>query len=500
MGFNNSKNKSEMGQILSQENTTNKKIDLDKTINELEEKIKRLKGEQELMGNLLSHIFVKNKNKVEARHEIYDIMIDIDCLTTLNDGWKITTNPKSLAKYNEKKDKNSLIISIMGSIKKGKSYIMSQLTDEPLPNGYNLSTKGLCLKYPTIHKNNIIIMDTPGLDFSPIFSTSNTKEEVEKIMKNKEKTIEFLQKFIILNSNIIVCVVGEMTIDDQKNIERIKNHAKTNQIVIIVHNLYTYPSSESIQTYLEKIISQNEKNLQKNTYIKLIDTDNDEEKKKKSQLEENNIYYNENYNRGNINLNLIHVILANQNTQAGSYYNKSSISFIRNIMCSQPNHSSFPVFEKLKQFIVDQYPILFGKQISPELIAIDEDKKISLKYNQLKKNEELPKIMIRPKYCYYITNKEIIIRVECSNNATNAKVKCNTKGSNTIITLSGIKTGIDNNEKDENKPSFNNIMCGQFIIEILIPLNDVVFASHTHSSLSKNNGYLQIKYLKLTND
>ena len=112
--------------------------------------------------------------------DIYDLVINIDAMKSLlGQGWEEEMTDKGKNTYEEKKDKPSVVVSVIGNQNKGKSFILGQISGQPIPKGYSVKTKGLSVKYPTIEKQNIILLDTAG------FETPLVENEVYKLSKKK---------------------------------------------------------------------------------------------------------------------------------------------------------------------------------------------------------------------------------------------------------------------------------------------------------------------------
>ena len=137
-------------------------------------------------GNEQNHI-VSDSFPVENKKAIdfYDLVIDIDAMKSLlGQGWEEEMTDKGKNIYEEKKDKPSVVVSVIGNQNKGKSWILGKISGEPIPKGYSCKTKGLSVKYPTIEKQNIILLDTAG------FETPLVENDVYKLSKDKSKLEE----------------------------------------------------------------------------------------------------------------------------------------------------------------------------------------------------------------------------------------------------------------------------------------------------------------------
>ena len=115
----------------------------------------------------------------------YDLIININAMKTLlGNGWEEEFSSEGLPIYEEKKDKASVVVSVVGNQNKGKSFILGKISGQPIPDGYTCVTKGLSIKYPTIEKQNIILLDTACFD-SPLVENDDYK-----LSKDKNKLTE----------------------------------------------------------------------------------------------------------------------------------------------------------------------------------------------------------------------------------------------------------------------------------------------------------------------
>ena len=193
-----------------------------------------------------------NKNKAA----FYNMVIKINSMEQLSkEGWKIETKNKNNNLDDLKKE--VAVISVLGNKNSGKSFILHLLTGKDIPNGYSVTTEGLSLITPDNDKNknyNYILIDTAGTE-SPLLKETDQKyttDNINKMAKDRQITDYFIQKFILENSDIFICVVDNLTLTDQKFISR------------IIKN-YTNKFQDGIIDYL-----QEEYNLMNNTFNNLF--------------------------------------------------------------------------------------------------------------------------------------------------------------------------------------------------------------------------------------
>ena len=136
--------------------------------------------------------------------DIYDFIINIDSLENLQkNGWNIEWSEKGYEKYHNSIDKRNKIISFLGNKKSGKSFILFKIIKYDFPNNYNLTTRGLSVLYPKNEENNIICLDTFGLDHFNINIDKSKKEEenieqINKLLRDRFLTIDLLKNFLFI--------------------------------------------------------------------------------------------------------------------------------------------------------------------------------------------------------------------------------------------------------------------------------------------------------------
>ena len=89
-----------------------------------------------------------------------------------------------------------MTLSIIGNKNKGKSFILSKISNNEIPIGNNITTKGLSIIYPDYDEKNIICLDTAGFevplcedDKNFVFKIEDEKEE-EKYEAEKKNDRE----------------------------------------------------------------------------------------------------------------------------------------------------------------------------------------------------------------------------------------------------------------------------------------------------------------------
>ena len=96
--------------------------------------------------------------------KFYDIIVDISSIKEFVNGWKILKNKIGIENLKQT-DENSIKIGVVGNGNKGKSFILSKISDIELPIGESIKTKGLSIKFPKLENHinrNITLLDSAG--------------------------------------------------------------------------------------------------------------------------------------------------------------------------------------------------------------------------------------------------------------------------------------------------------------------------------------------------
>ena len=236
-----------------------------------------------------------HENDNSKDEECYDIIIDINSMKDLQKkGLNVKMSEKGKENYEAYKNEKLLKIGVIGSSKKGKSYVLSKISNINLITGSSNQTNGLSVKYPDKNnklKRNFILLDCAGLE-NPILNNdngrkkeeekkeeeknedenkeviNNIKEEEEnefnkesefkEKVKDKIMTDFFLQNFILKNSDILLVIVGMLTYSEQLLIKKIKEECKKEKKnkLFIIHNLQTLRKKEQIEQYINNILKK----------------------------------------------------------------------------------------------------------------------------------------------------------------------------------------------------------------------------------------------------
>ena len=396
----------------------------------------------------------KNENKTNITHgSFYDIIIDINSIKGVNkDGWKIKFDEDGLNNYKKYKDKNMVVIGVLGNYNKGKSFLLSKIVKLNFMTG--ISTEGLSIKYPELKNRKYILLDTVGID-KPILNNKSTQFTNEKvgnyennngqynvnnIKKIKENILDnnlknmFLMNFILDISDILLIVVGKLTYSEQLLINTIKEESKRRKKgkIFIIHNLKEFTKTEQVKNYIENSLLQfSTFDIKRRIWISSKKDESNEKAKNKindNKIQEDSIYNNINFNddvkdsdnfseefieeeyidetKNNDNkpanfhfvetinfgegkkLEMYHFIIANEYSEAGKVYNQYTYNFIEYVYYLIIEPKKIDIFEQIKNNFKKFSNSLINNNIE-EIHFNDNEKIIQDKLIKLELEEEI---------------------------------------------------------------------------------------------------------------
>ena len=489
-------------------------------INEVQNKdniTKLEEGEKELK-KYHSGIFLGGDN--EQLPKAYDIIIGANSIFSLNGpGWEIKY-PKSKETYDKLKEKSMIIAGVVGNRNKGKSFILGKLTDFKIPQGFSIKTEGISVCFGDKDEYCVAILDSAGQEVPLLNSAINQKKIVKKEQKkelkdNKENNDEkekkeekeldetqileiclrdkliterFLEEFIIQNSDILLLVVGNITLNEQKILARIKNSLKNQKYLYVIHNLLSYQSKDQVDDYIE------------NTLKKLYGTEI---------LEYNFINIKGNYHTKYYvekNSKITHLLFVNDYCQIADYYNKPTIEFLKKNLEVVQKRTQFSVIENCKDFFFKIQGDFLVELVSKEDLVVENNRiKINNKEIKLKKVliDEIGKTIINdidnPKYNYYTEKNDLIINVELPGPDASIQSKINHEEGFYIFDFIGQKSGDNSNKEEKHILSKNLKEKTDFNFLIYISKKDITILPNDKDKIqfyekSYDKGIFTFKY------
>jgi len=444
-------------EIMNTNEKTSELENLNKKLNEqlFEErnKIMKLEKENENIKNQKIKQF-ENYKKNDYNEEyigkkfedFYDVVINIRSISSLltPEGWPIKWNINRKEILKNIIGKNLLKIGVLGNGNMGKSFLLSRLFEEKIPSGYSIITEGLSIKHN--YEKGFTILDSAGLQ-TPLLKedkkieqkenknsnnikktqTFNEKDfkEYENLYKDKTQTENFIQNLILFLSDMILIVVGRITFNEQRLINKIKKEIELGnrdenkkKQIFIIHNLINFQTKKQVDEHVENI-------LLKSASFKLIkikDIIKSQEKK------EETFYFVENESE----FQAFHLIMAREGTEAGDYYNQYTYDFLKEKFNNFTLRKPLSIIEEVKNRFVDWSSDILEEKIEDYNIEILTDEKNEFEKSYIFKNKEgenktlIPKACIsdefgfsiyrsngyEPPYNYYIDDKYLILKLE----------------------------------------------------------------------------------------
>jgi len=476
----------------------NEKIKLEKIEKEnleINEHIKKLNDEINRQEYYKKNDYNESYSNKQLE-KFYDIVINIKSLSSLTkpEGWPIEWNIKRKEVFERIKNKNLFKVGVLGNTNVGKTFLFSRLFNIDIPSGYSIITKGLSLKYN--EDESFIILDSAGFqtplikDEELILDDSKNENEVSKneekhlkddnLYKDKIQTEKFIQNLIIYESDMLLVVVGKLTFNEQRLINKIKKGIESgsngnNKIKIpiyIIHNLLNFQTKKQVEDYIKDILLKSASfNITKLPYFDLRNKNKGNDEKRTIFVE------NENENE----VQAYHLIMAREETEAGNYYNDFTYHFLKEQFNLFTKRKPLSIIEEVKNRFIEWSNDLLEESINKNNIEIvkDENNK-EIKYifieseDKKDNNKIIPKACIsdeldlsiyrsngyEPPYYFYIENEEklvLVLEIPGENKIEEVYANIDTKE----IIVKGNKS-----KKDSIKPLYNSTKFGKFNLHI----------------------------------
>jgi hypothetical protein len=213
-----------------------------------------------------------------------------------------------------------------------------------------------------------LAIDTQGgstpVDISDLkdYYKEDKMELYEKGMKEKLcdhlSTEDILQNFASTTSTINLAVTSDLTFEDQRLINKLKRRLEKSSNpgkLIVVHNLFHCFSINQVEKIkLDKLIKPSF-NIDEKLYVN-------------SQNDKNNRYWEEKVG----NHHVVHLILAKENTEAGDFYNSTSLKYLTKLIETSEQKSDYDIVKEFKDYLKDKLP---------EYLVLEDGKK-QLNYDE----------------------------------------------------------------------------------------------------------------------
>jgi len=501
-----------------------------------QDKIISDKIKESLKQNDKINSIVKSSILHDIRHNLenfYDIIVDIDSLKNMTKGWHIKFTEQGRKNYEIMKNEEKLVVGVVGNRNRGKSYVLSKLSNVLLPDGSSIKTEGISIKYPRMDegkKADYILMDSAGLE-NALLETDDFKQEqgldkdkailnLKEIAGDKTLTEYFLQNFVIQKSNILMVVLGILSYSEQKLLNRIKIENKKKQgnpPLYVIHNLQTYTTKKQVIDYIDETLLKSATfKLKEKKYFKAgVVTDD---------IKSNTTYFIEEFfNKEDKKLVVNHLILAMDGTEAGDYYNQFVYDFLSEQFTSQPVNEKFPVIDAVKEQCIETSKSIMVDPIeSFEDFEEIEDKENKGTIIRLTKKDDKDRILkfkrclidelgfssffgtnFEPKYSCYkcIVDKKryVCVKVEIPGNGK-FKCKADVKNNFWSISVNGEKI-LDIKDDIDPSKSINTREQGKFNLNIKLDTTEFQLQQKKpDQNLTKSIEGLRCFYFPLIDD
>ena len=334
-----------------------------------------------------------------------------------------------------------------------------------------------------------------------------------KINKEKNNIINFDQSD---KKNNIENKLIDINIDNNKK----KINIEKNNII----NFEIKPININIENNNDEDIINLNKNIQKKIHEEedineekeindIVNDINDKEKNnqididKKENLKLKNIYFLETVEYSDKKLEINHLIVANEDSDAGEYFNQFAYNLIENFY-NYSETKKFDIFERIENNFKSLSNIFLINDLDnatfTDIETIKKNKIIKLNFEgdlifKECHKDELVSLFKEgnydSKYNYFLTKEKdkdiLILRFEIPGNSTIAKVGYEPKGKYTIINIKGNK-GVDKLPENINDNIVNMRYFGGY--ELNIKINTEKFQIENNENNELINGVGSIKF------
>ena len=527
-------------------NESNNESEIKKLNYELNRELNQEKNKNSNLQNEIEKLKISKNEKFEKYKKndyneefigkgldtFYDIVINITSIKGLSnkdEGWPIKWN-KNINNIKEflKANNKLLKVGILGNGNKGKSFLLSRIFNEIIPSGYSVITEGLSIKIN--QENFYALLDSAGFQTPLLINNESQRQskdeeegqkEYENLYRDKTQTENFIQNLILHLSDMLLIVVGKITIDEQKFINKIKNEIKNlncqtqkqkKPMLFIIHNLSNFQTISEVKNHIEDT-------LLKSASFKLkevFDIVNSQNGKKDQRY-----YFTEESN----DILIYHLIMARELTEAGDFYNNYTYKFLKERFNDFPHRTPLSILEEIKNKFAEWSTDLLEEKIEPDSIIIQKEGEVETQfiYNNENGKEIIPKACIsdalglsiyrssdyEPSYiCYIEDNKKLVVELELAGEVEiedayadlfqsqiiikgnkNDTIEKNNKNSNNEISESGSIKILKNTRK---YGKFNLII--SFGNQIKLADEDPIDETEEEKNSEKKNGIKTIKF------
>ncbi|CAF1403855.1 unnamed protein product [Rotaria sordida] len=263
----------------------------------------------------------------------YDVVIRINSLLALRtSGWEIILGEtaRNVQPINPTpENKRGVVIAVLGTYNRGKSFLLNELCNFKLPNGNFTSTEGISIAVPKKNGQGVIFIDTAGTD------AAIPKGELD----DKKATEGLLREIALHLCSYVIIVVNRLLYIDQIYIQRVVKYiqsSKDKKQIIIVHNLTDATTIEDVT----KVI--------KDEVVGVFEAKPEEMDLRMNRQSIKISFYRSTHD----NIHLRHFILAKNGSNAAKIWNTQSLNGMMNIFqIDTDNKRSLDVIPEMIDFV-----------------------------------------------------------------------------------------------------------------------------------------------------
>ena len=334
--------------------------------------------------------------------EVLSLSVSMDSVLRLNNpsiGWRLIYS--DLEKYELIKKKPLIYIAVIGMYDVGKSWFCNKLAGRNvLASGYSHTTNSLDILYPDETRGSLIgIIDTPGsneaikvtdeelikmLDSVKGKSEKEAKMNLDQIyfsrykkLKNDARIIQDLkERFIREITDILVVVCNKLSEKEQEVLFKVINHHKEitkerlkeaqdqrkearETTLLVVHNFKNHTMIDEVKAQIKKDLSKSFKIEE----LPMFSEGRDDFK------ELNNMIYRDQFG-------IIHLILAAEGSEAGSYYNKPTFAYLKSKLSTMSQRTATDIAKHFLEFCNKNLPSILKQDIK---LKFDKDQRAIIK-------------------------------------------------------------------------------------------------------------------------
>ena len=410
---------------------------------------------------------------MSQNEEKYDIVVDINSIKKLKEGWDIKyfgkpDNIETLKAKIRKSNKN--FISVLGHSNRGKTYILQKICKETLKPGYEITTKGISIKS---YGENAFLLDTVGTNAPLLVEEGGRDPRDDPDFYSKQLDEINLRQIITCRYFIIFVGISseQQFLNKKKKFQRKKK-------LFVIHNLIHCYEKKDVENYIN------------NTLKKSIIHSFDEVNIPNFEGDEKNFnkYFIETDNGEDHEFDILHFIMANdidKDNQQLRYFNEPTTQFIKD----QIDHSvmkDINLLDSLVEHIKDISIQVLEKELNEIKIVQENNDKEKLNCEEEIKAKKVTADKLdniyfigkdyEPPFRYYKNDGKFVIEIQlcCDIENLDIQQKFLKENEEFLFIITGQKKIVNNEETDDIEIAdlINKRFWKHFKIEFKIRIKD----------------------------